>query len=289
MVKKPEAGCQTIGCWPWDTYCIKGEKGGPHNSRGHWEWGKDIIFQHTLNEANTKRLTPNPKHKSALLTVYTHQALPHLSVLMTLCPQFPPGVLPGRVSRNSTPTRYWTTSQFFTSLPKLSWKAMRLGRRGVKENEQLNKTIKKKKRQREQCNNYHYFPWTSLYSALRTELTLNCNLVMFSSMSPDPVQCRCIFCRKQQTQKLKTLFLKMNSHQNCWTQQHYWVNNCVLSGWVGSVEIIGSIPCKALWKISLSIPLLPPCFAYLKKKSHVFHQPNYKADTEMLQSILHLQ
>lgn len=92
---------------------------------------------------------------------------------------------------------------------------MRLGRRGVKENEQLNKTIKKKKRQREQCNNYHYFPWTSLYSALRTELTLNCNLVMFSSMSPDPVQCRCIFCRKQQTQKLKTLFLKMNSHQNC--------------------------------------------------------------------------
>lgn len=65
-------------------YCIKGEKGGPHNGRGHWEWGKDIIFQHTLNEANTKRLTPNPKHKSALLTVYTHQALPHLSVLMTL-------------------------------------------------------------------------------------------------------------------------------------------------------------------------------------------------------------
>lgn len=60
---------------------------------------------------------------------------------------------------------------------------MRLGRTGVEENVQLNKTIKKKKRQREQRNNYHYFPWTSQYSALRAELILNCNLVMFSSMS----------------------------------------------------------------------------------------------------------
>ena len=61
---------------------------------------------------------------------------------------------------------------------------MCLGRRGMEENVQLKKTIKKKKRQREQCNNYHYFPWTSQYSALRIELILNCNLVMFSSMSP---------------------------------------------------------------------------------------------------------
>lgn len=34
--------------------------------------GKDIIFQYALKEENTKEADFNPKHKSTLMTVYTH-------------------------------------------------------------------------------------------------------------------------------------------------------------------------------------------------------------------------